>query len=188
MLENSVDFVVAWLGLAKLGAILVGLNTRWKPLEVAEALERTRPQLVLADGEHLETVRAAGGIEPLPLADFRVGARRHGRLLRAAAARADDPISFIFTSGTTGHPKAVMQTHGDYVLTGQAYPWWLGLEPGSASTAACRSSTSTRRRTRRWARSACGGGLVLVERFSASRFWDDVRDVPRERRSTSSAR
>ena len=35
------------------------------------------------------------------------------------------------TSGTTGRSKAVMQTHANYVLTGQAYPVWLECEPGT---------------------------------------------------------
>ena len=142
MLENSVDFVVAWLGLAKLGAILVGLNTRWKPLEVAEALGRTRPLLALADGEHLDTVRAAGVLEPLPLADFRVGAAATDGAYERPPLESTDPISFIFTSGTTGYPKAVMQTHGAYVLTGQAYPLVARARAGVAPLLpACRSCT-----------------------------------------------
>ena len=175
MLENSVDFVVAWLGLAKLGAILVGLNTRWKPLEVAEALGRTRPLLALADGEHLDTVRAAGVLEPLPLADFRVGAAATDGAYERPPLESTDPISFIFTSGTTGYPKAVMQTHGAYVLTGQAYPWWLGLEPESRLYACLPLLHVNAQAYSTMGAIGLGGGLVLVERFSASRFWDDVR-------------
>jgi carnitine-CoA ligase len=175
MLENSPDFVVAWLGLAKLGAILVGLNTRWKPLEVAEALGRTRPALALADGDHLETVRAAGVVEPLPLAGFRdLAAATDGSFARPALA-STDPISFIFTSGTTGYPKAVMQTHGAYVLTGQAYPWWLGLEPGSRLYACLPLLHVNAQAYSTMGAIGLGGGLVLVERFSAGRFWDDIR-------------
>ena len=176
MLENSADFVVAWLGLAKLGAILVGLNTRWKPLEVAEALWRTRPMLALADGEHLDTVRAAGVVEPLTLAGLpRVGPRPRTAAFERPPLESTDPISFIFTSGTTGYPKAVMQTHGAYVLTGQAYPWWLGLEPGSRLYACLPLLHVNAQAYSTMGAIGLGGGLVLVERFSASRFWDDVR-------------
>jgi carnitine-CoA ligase len=175
MLENSPDFVVAWLGLAKLGAVLVGLNTRWKPLEVAEALGRTRPALALADGAHLETVRAAAVLEPLELADFRGRAAATDGSFARPPLESTDPISFIFTSGTTGYPKAVMQTHGAYVLTGQAYPWWLGLEPGSRLYACLPLLHVNAQAYSTMGAIGLGGGLVLVERFSASRFWDDIR-------------
>jgi acyl-CoA synthetase (AMP-forming)/AMP-acid ligase II len=42
ILENSADFVIAWLGLAKLGAVLVALNPRFTPAEVATSLELAR--------------------------------------------------------------------------------------------------------------------------------------------------
>jgi len=175
MLENSPDFVVAWLGLAKLGAILVGLNTRWKALEVAEALTRTRPSLALADGGHLDTVRAANVVEPLALPDFRAQAGAADGSFARPPLEATDPVSFIFTSGTTGYPKAVMQTHGAYVLTGQAYPWWLGLEPGSRLYACLPLLHVNAQAYSTMGAIGLGSGLVLVERFSASRFWDDVR-------------
>jgi crotonobetaine/carnitine-CoA ligase len=175
MLENSPDFVVAWLGLAKLGAILVGLNTRWKALEVAEALSRTRPMLALADGGHLDTVCAAGLVEPLSLPDLRARAEGTDGSFERPPLEATDPISFIFTSGTTGYPKAVMQTHGAYALTGQAYPWWLGLEPGSRLYACLPLLHVNAQAYSTMGAIGLGGALVLVERFSASRFWDDVR-------------
>ncbi len=175
MLENSSDFVAAWLGLAKLGAILVSINTRWKPLEVAEALRRTRPTLALADGDHLETVRAAGMLDPLSLGDFRSRAAVTDGTFPRPPLGSTDPISFIFTSGTTGYPKAVMQTHGAYVLTGQAYPWWLGLEPGSRLYACLPLLHVNAQAYSTMGAIGMRGGLVLVERFSASRFWDDIR-------------
>ena len=175
MLENSPDFVTAWLGLAKLGAVLVGLNTRWKALEVADALTRNRPALVLADGGHLATVRAAGVVEPLSLADFRALADATDGSYERPPLEATDPISFIFTSGTTGYPKAVVQTHGAYVLTGQAYPWWLGLEPGARLYACLPLLHVNAQAYSTMGAIGLGGAMILVERFSATRFWDDVR-------------
>lgn len=39
----------------------------------------------------------------------------------------DEIATFITTSGRTGSPQAVMQPHRTYVLTGQAFPDWVGL-------------------------------------------------------------
>jgi crotonobetaine/carnitine-CoA ligase len=175
MLDNSADFLVAWLGLAKIGAILVGLNTRWKALEARDALARTDPRLVLADGAHLETVRAVGAVDVLPLRELVAAAERGCGDFVRPPLEATDPISFIFTSGTTGHPKAVQQTHGAYVLTGQAYPWWLGLERGDRIYACLPLLHVNAQAYSTMGTIGMGGTLTLVERFSAGRFWDDVR-------------
>jgi crotonobetaine/carnitine-CoA ligase len=171
MLENSSELVLAWLGLAKLGAIMVGLNSRWKAGEVAYALTKVRPRHVLAAGAHLATVRAAGAERPLEPAEVLSGtAVEHARPELCAA----DDISFIFTSGTTGYPKAVRQTHGNYVLTGQATPGWYGLGDGDRFYC-CLPLTHVNAQTyQTMGAIGCGGALILVERFSASRFWDDV--------------
>jgi carnitine-CoA ligase len=175
MLENSADFVVSWLGLAKIGAVLVGLNTRWKAVEVADAVTRTVPKLALADGGHLGTVRAAAVVEPMPLTEFRARADTTDGAFERPPLEATDPISFIFTSGTTGHPKAVQQTHGAYVLTGQAYPWWLGLERGARLYACLPLLHVNAQAYSTMGAIGSGGAVVVVERFSATRFWDDIR-------------
>ncbi len=175
MVENSAEFLTAWLGLAKIGAILVGLNTRWKAPEVAEALTRTGPRLTLADAVHLQTVRAAGAGAVLALRDFEASAERARGSFERPPLEAGDPISFIFTSGTTGYPKAVQQTHGGYVLTGQAYPWWLRLERGDRIYACLPLFHVNAQAYSTMGTIGVRGSLILVERFSAGRFWDDVR-------------
>jgi crotonobetaine/carnitine-CoA ligase len=175
MLENSPGFLIVWFGLAKRGAILVGLNTRWKSAEVADAIARTRPSYVVADGHHRETVMGAGVEHPLELSAFLAESESSDEDFQRPPLSALDPISFIFTSGTTGHPKAVQQTHGAYVLTGQAYPWWLGLERGDRIYACLPLLHINAQAYSTMGAIAIRGGLILVERFSASRFWDDIR-------------
>jgi crotonobetaine/carnitine-CoA ligase len=68
-----------------------------------------------------------------------------------------------------------MQTHRTYVLTGEAFPWWLDL--GTSDRLLCvlplfhvnAQAYST------MGALGCGGELALVPRFSVSRFWDSVR-------------
>ncbi|HZS93970.1 MAG TPA: AMP-binding protein, partial [Chloroflexota bacterium] len=47
ILGNRPEFLYAWLGLAKLGAILVAFNTRWQSGEVAQFLQLTEPRFAL---------------------------------------------------------------------------------------------------------------------------------------------
>ena len=111
------------------------------------------------------------GLQALPFGEARRGARPSGPVDLAE----EDIAVFIYTSGTTGWPKAAMQTHRTYVLTGESFTWWLGLGE----------------RERLWTclplyhinaqaystMGAVGGGHALALRptFSASRFWDDIR-------------
>src|SRR5207237_766616 len=87
----------------------------------------------------------------------------------------NDPAVLIQTSGTTGSPKLVVQTHRAYVMTGEGFPFWLGLRSEdhlltclplfhlNAQAYSTLGSLST------------GAPLTLLERFSVSSFWPRVR-------------
>jgi crotonobetaine/carnitine-CoA ligase len=172
---NTPDFLVAWLALAKIGAVLVAINTRFKPAEMRAMLEIGKVTLALADAERLQAARAgAGGLRVVPLDDLTARAGVSGPEFDRPPLAADDVVSFIFTSGTTGRSKAVMQTHGNYVLTGQAYPWWLACEPGTRFYCCLPLFHVNGQAYSTMGTIGNRGTLILAERFSASRFWDDV--------------
>jgi crotonobetaine/carnitine-CoA ligase len=86
-----------------------------------------------------------------------------------------DPAVLIPTSGTTGRSKLVIQTHRAYAMAGEGFPFWMEL------TAADRLMTSlplfhvNAPAYSVMGSLACGAGLVLLERFSASGFLDAAR-------------
>jgi crotonobetaine/carnitine-CoA ligase len=92
-----------------------------------------------------------------------------------AGVSPSDLAVLIPTSGTTGRSKLVMQTHRAYVLAGEGFPYWLGL------TAADRLMTSlplfhiNAPAYSVMGSLACGAGLILLPRFSASGFLDAAR-------------
>jgi crotonobetaine/carnitine-CoA ligase len=174
--ENSVEFLVAWFGLAKLGAIAVAINTRYTAHEVADLVDLSRPLVLLASPSLLETARAgAGSVPVLPLDELGRLADGAGTAFDRPPLAADDVVSFIFTSGTTGRSKAVMQTHGNFVLTGQAYPTWLELEEGTRFYCCLPLFHVNAQAYSTMGTIGNAGTLILAERFSASRFWEDVR-------------
>ena len=87
----------------------------------------------------------------------------------------DDLAVLIPTSGTTGRSKLVMQTHRAYVLAGEGFPYWMEL------TAQDRLMTSlplfhiNAPAYSVMGSLACGAGLILLPRFSASGFLDAAR-------------
>jgi crotonobetaine/carnitine-CoA ligase len=89
--------------------------------------------------------------------------------------RPDDVAVLIATSGTTGAPKAVMQTHRTYALTAEAFPAWLGLGEADRLLAALPLFHVNAQAYSTMGALGAGAGLALLPRFSASRFWPDAR-------------
>jgi crotonobetaine/carnitine-CoA ligase len=185
MLENRPEFLWSWLGLASIGGILVAVNTRWQAGEVAYLLQLTEPRLALAGAQHREVLATAAREATSVQEVLTIGAddrlRDFSALMDEVGAEppmvelaADDLISLISTSGTTGRPKAVMQTHGNYVLTGEGYTHWVGLQRGERLYLCLPLFHINSQAYTVMGALASRGAIVLVERFSASRFWPDM--------------
>lgn len=188
MAENSPGFLHAWLGLAKLGAILVAVNTGFKLDEARYLVEHSEAVAALVDPDHaglfttiqaalpslrtLSSLGEAGG----DFVDFAEAMAQAGTASPPGVdLDGDDVISLIYTSGTTGRPKGVMQTHRNYVLTGQAYPLWMGMNRGDRVYACLPLFHINSQAYSTMGAIGAEGALVLAPRFSASGFWPEVR-------------
>lgn len=184
--ENSPEFLVAWMGLAKLGAPLVAVHNRFNEKEAEQVIRHSRP-LVLATGrEHFDAgthlARRLRGVQHLLLE----GENGNGESVAESwlkerpdpvegSVTSEDVLSIIYTSGTTGAPKGVMQSHRTYVLTGEAYPWWLGLTEKDRLYVCLPLSHINAQAYSTMAALSIGCSLALVPRFSVSGFWADIR-------------
>ncbi len=189
LLPNCPEFVLAWFGLARLGAIAVPINTDFGPDETGYILEHCAPRAAVTTPGLLPTLQAAGRPSGMLGELVLVGGRAPDdgaqaipfeQVLAAgddssAARHGSDPATLIYTSGTTGRPKAVIQTHRTYVLTGQAFPWWLGLTEQDRLLTSLPLFHINAQAYSTMGALGTGASLALLPRFSASRFWDDVR-------------
>ena len=197
--RTTPPYLLCWLALTSLGAIAVAVNPRSSAAELAGLIGQVRPRLLITDaglGDLVASARRETGLAgvdqpraaPFPEErDVYSLAHEHWAdpIALAAIARnatlpdggvgPDDIAVLIPTSGTTGRSKLVMQTHRAYAMAGEGFPFWMEL------TAADRMLTTlplfhvNAPAYSVMGSLACGAGLVLAERFSASTFLDTAR-------------
>ena len=118
-LPKSLLFVVAHLGLQKLGAITVPLNTGFKKSEMEYFIQDATPKLILVGTEQEALIKeTAPGVRnilvdterPYENCDF---FRMSPDAEPEPHVGADDPSLIIYTSGTTGKPKGAVLTQGN---------------------------------------------------------------------------
>jgi long-chain acyl-CoA synthetase len=133
MMANRVEFVVAVNAISRLGAAAVLLSPAWKAVEVGHAVELTRPVHAVTDGPATAVLGERLGPDRVTDLDDRpaLDAVLAGDRSRLAAdgVRETDESVLVFSSGTTGMPKAVRHTHA---TMGHATRHWvdtLGLGP-----------------------------------------------------------
>ncbi|MEX2291675.1 MAG: class I adenylate-forming enzyme family protein [Mycobacteriales bacterium] len=127
---NTLDLATAVFACARAGLVMVGLNTRLAPSQWAYLLEHSRVQLSLGSEAYLDGLRAAGALAALPLADvLREVDPRSWAFDPQDAPAEDGTYAVVYTSGTTGRPKASQVVHRCSVHSGMSYQRVLQLGP-----------------------------------------------------------
>ena len=131
MMANRVEFVIAVNAIGKLGAAAVLLSPAWKAAEVHHAIDLTHPVHAVADGDTAALL--VGELELDNVTDLDDASANHFAGSRdrphVGEVKAEAEAVLVFSSGTTGLPKAVRHTHASM---GQATADWvtvLGLGP-----------------------------------------------------------
>lgn len=112
---NCAGWILAFWAISSLGAVTVAMNGWWTEHEMRHALALTDPKLLLLDAKRAERLGETPGLDRVDLdaqLDEMLG-HAPGRA-GAVADRTvdeDDPAVLMFTSGTTGRPKAAVLTH-----------------------------------------------------------------------------
>ncbi|MBY3165420.1 ATP-dependent acyl-CoA ligase [Rhizobium laguerreae] len=183
MMRNSRFSLPVLFGIARAGAVWVPINAQQKGDGLRYILEHSKPKFVVCDFEYLATIGDCGAGTPTDALITIGGPSAPGSfeaVLEEDAAfvdrplKADDLFAIMYTSGTTGRPKGVLVTHGMLRLAGEAVRTLTAMQPGDVFFV--------------WEPFFHIGGaqlivlpvieditLAMVDRFSASRFWDQVR-------------
>jgi len=189
MLRNSLAALVTPFGLAKAGAVWVPVHAQSRGEGLRCILEHAAPRLVIAEADLVPAIRDCGADladTPVVVPDDPSGCGApqglFGRAARDADPRAvdhrrpagDAPFAIMYTSGTSGPPKGAILTHQMLRLAGEAVALVAVPRPGDVFFV--------------WEPLYHIGGaqllvlplirnvtLAMVDRFSARRFWRQVR-------------
>ncbi len=184
LLDNQPEYLF-WICAAALsGAATVGINPTRRGAELAHDVQHTDCQLIVTDAEHRHTIEELG----LDLDDDRVlyiDDERYGEMLGHHAGTPlgalphdidpASPLMLLFTSGSTGAPKAVVCSQGRFAGISESMPARFGLGRDDVCYNAMPMFHGNALMAC-WAPMLATGGTWAIRRtFSASGFLPDVR-------------
>ena len=127
-LPDGPEFVAALFGTLKIGAVVVMVNPQLAPEAIAYFYAYTRASVAVVQRDTWAPFRAAAEGAPQLKRLIVIGEHatadelaRGGERLETFASHRDDPAIWLFSGGTTGHPKAVVQSHTSFANTTQCY-------------------------------------------------------------------
>jgi acyl-CoA synthetase (AMP-forming)/AMP-acid ligase II len=187
MLPNGFEFPMAWLAIGKLGAVMVPTNITYKEHDLAFLLNDSGASCMIVHQEYvplLERVRnrVTGLKQIIVVGDAQSGYQSLDALTQAESdtfaigdVSENDLLNLQFTSGTTGFPKGCMLTHRYWLLMGQLSSDHIHIRGDDVDM----TVQPFYYMDPQWNLMLClinGIPLVVMDRFSPSRFWQTVKD------------
>lgn len=179
MLRNSVEPVLLMLAAVKCGAIAGMLNFHQRGDVLKHSLGLLGAKAVVADTDFVEPITESGadtdGLVTIDEMKRLAATAPTGNPATTAAVLAKDKAFYIFTSGTTGMPKASVMTHYRW-LRALAGFGGLGMRLNSKDTLYCCLPLYHNNALTVALSSVLNAGATLAigKSFSASKFWDEV--------------
>jgi fatty-acyl-CoA synthase len=178
LLSNSPAMLRAMAGAALGGYVLCGLNTTRRGDGLRSDIRRSDCQLLLVDPEHQPLL---DGLDLTDVAVLDVTSTHYRDLVAGAPTLVPhrevsqhDPFMLIFTSGTSGNPKAVPFAHGMSVVCGASLVAQLDVTADDVCYLAMPLFHSNGVAAG-WSVATASGAAMAPAKFTASGFLSDVR-------------
>lgn len=188
-LPNCPEFLFFWFGGAKIGAVMVPTNVLEPADAMAYVLDFSESKVVVTEPSYLDVIARARD---------RCPGLRHIVLCRSEKPQAEtvlynwlalqqrtslppdpgvgplDECGMLFTSGTTSRPKGCLITHANYVYAGEAVSKSLRLAPDDRHLVVLPLFHVHAQYYQTMTAVIAGASLALIERFSASQYFDQA--------------
>jgi len=190
LMPNCPEYVAIWIGITRVGGIVSLLNTSLVGDSLAHAINIVAPSHVIVSDTLVDTLAAvekeisrttqiwAHGKNGRGFAriDHEIGQSSNAGLDESQfrPPTIADCALYIYTSGTTGLPKAVKVSHFRLMQWSHWFAGMMNIRPDDR-VYNCLPMYHSVGGVAAIGAALVGGGSVMVrERFSASRFWDEV--------------
>ena len=179
MLRNRPETVLMMLAAVKCGAVAGMLNYNQRADVLAHSVDLLGSTVLVAENDLIGPIRDSGATPASVMTIEQVVEEAAGRPVgnppSASEVRARDTAFYIFTSGTTGHPKASVMTHQRW-LRALAGFGGLGVRLRGNDTMYCALPLYHNNALTVALSSVIDAGatLALGRTFSASKFWDEI--------------
>jgi fatty-acyl-CoA synthase len=195
LLDNRPEYLFALSGLGRIHAVAALINTNISGKGLVHALEISNACACIVGSEHSAKLKEVlGELAGLPeemvfeqafdpdaalvfaSAAEAVGACNTVRPEGIGLPRGDQPMCFIYTSGTTGLPKAAIIKNSRWFTAASLFGLGLlNLKPGDINYVTLPFYHSNAMFAGWGAALTTGAGIAVRRKFSASNFWDDIR-------------
>jgi fatty-acyl-CoA synthase len=191
LMPNRPEYLAIWTGIGRAGGVVALLNTHLVGASLAHCIDAVSPRHIIVARELLEAFRDAaphlstdaivwshgGGSREWPDITEEI-AELSGGVLAASertAVTVDDRALYVYTSGTTGLPKAAIVSH--FRLMNWTH-WFAGMmetQPTDRMYNCLSMYHSVGGAVATGAVLVNGGSVVIRDKFSAGAFWEDIR-------------
>ena len=141
-LPNCFEFITAFYGVLKTGAVALPMNILYKKRELEFLLSNSGSKVVITLAEGLETLNQIRGDLPEleriivigegkeheEVLSFEKAVKSNSEDFHSLSLSPDDPATILYTSGTTGNPKGVVLTHYNLLMNSEFYAAGLGAK------------------------------------------------------------
>jgi fatty-acyl-CoA synthase len=189
-MENRPDYVATWYGMSKIGVVVALINSNLEDESLAHCINISGAKFVITGTEQDDVIRNSQGLFTTKPPVRTLGGGEGGDLEAAlagvpatrpshehrAALRGRDLCLYVYTSGTTGMPKAAKLTNARtqgmmrsfiapcHITERDRIYLTLPLYHGTGGLCGVGQALMT------------GASIILRRKFSASAFWDEATD------------
>ena len=189
LMPNRPEYLAIWLGISAVGGVVALINTNLVGRSLAHCIDIVEPKHLIVAAELAEALsNATGDLQGNPTIWSHGGDGDAQRIDREVKELSGEPLAaherrpvtiddralYMYTSGTTGWPKAAIIDHRRLMTWSHWFAGIMDTKPSDRMYDCLPLYHSIGGVVATGAVLVNGGSVVIREKFSASRFWDDV--------------